>query len=60
MPPCSWSEAAIYLICRSGSIWRELTADQIAVLLATPPFTRIVLRRLSASPPTGQEAAGRS
>jgi MFS transporter, PPP family, 3-phenylpropionic acid transporter len=40
--------------------WRELTADQIAVLLATPPFARIVLRRLSASPPTGQEAAGRS
>jgi hypothetical protein len=37
MPPCSWSEAAICVICR-----RELTADQIAVLLAKPPFARIV------------------
>jgi MFS transporter, PPP family, 3-phenylpropionic acid transporter len=52
-PPRAWRlgflYAAVFLVggCYLPYLpvwlhWRELTADQIAVLLATPPFARIV------------------
>ena len=40
--------------------WRRLDADQIAVLLAAPLFTRILFTPAIALPPTGWATAARS